>query len=213
MFETMSASPKPGVCATLRHSGSVDERCSSSSRAPPASRARACRRGTASAARRSSGAKKTGIEAGALEDGDLAELLEHLDLLEVRLLARALVDAQLEDARRLGRGLRRQLDARERREGLQQPRLLAQVGRDRRRSRRRTARRRPGTRRPWRACLRARGTAPPRRTASARTGSAAAGRRSARTRRPGRRRRGVSAGTRALAKYSPRRRGWPVRSV
>ena len=33
--------------------------------------------------------------------------------------------------------------------------------RDRRRSRRRTAPRRPGTRRPWRRCLRARGTAPP----------------------------------------------------
>ena len=70
-----------------------------------------------------------GRQPGALEDGDLAELLEHLDLLQVRLLAGALVDAQLEDARRLRRRLRRQLDARKGREGLQQPGLLPHVGR------------------------------------------------------------------------------------
>ena len=109
----------------------------------------------------------------------------------MRLLAGALVDAQLEDARRLGRGLRRQLDP----AGRSGTPGAARFPGARRPGRRRS-RRAYGAAAAWYSVSlasvssSARNGAAESRTASARRGSAAAGRRWARRRRPGRRRRG-----------------------
>ena len=129
MFETISGSPcspaSPTACATPDCRG----KCSSSCRVWRDCRARACRRGSASAARRPACAKKHRREAALAEDVDLPHLFEHPNLGAMSMLGRALVGSKLEQTWTLRRGRAGHLDARHLRKRRQQRNLLSNVNR------------------------------------------------------------------------------------